>query len=212
MLNAGQSMKIYIARHGQDEDNASGILNGHRNMPLTGQGRRQAEEIAHKIRSAQLQFDAILSSPLLRAWDTAGTIARAIDGPTPRREPLLIERDFGVMSGERTSDIAVLCAPDIMYTDTITYFLNPEGGESFPVVLKRAEKMLALLRGDFSSDDSILLVCHGDIGKMLYAAYYGLEWRDVLQQFHFGNSELILLSDTSSAEEAHVFTIDQHNL
>lgn len=27
--------KIYLVRHGQDKDNADGILNGHRNMPLT---------------------------------------------------------------------------------------------------------------------------------------------------------------------------------
>lgn len=26
---------IYIVRHGQDQDNEHGILNGHRNMPLT---------------------------------------------------------------------------------------------------------------------------------------------------------------------------------
>jgi len=33
-------MKILIARHGQDEDNAKDILNGHRDMPLTEKGER----------------------------------------------------------------------------------------------------------------------------------------------------------------------------
>lgn len=36
-----------------------------------------------------------------------------------------------------------------------------------------------------------------------YAAYYKLDWKDVLQQFHFGNSEVILLSpqDSSSSPD-----------
>jgi hypothetical protein len=46
---------------------------------------------------------------------------------------------------------------------------------------------------------------------MIYAAYYNVPWQDVLQQFHFGNSELILLSPDSPADDAHVFTIEQHN-
>ncbi|MBP7769257.1 histidine phosphatase family protein, partial [Candidatus Saccharibacteria bacterium] len=39
-------MSIYIARHGQNKDNAEGILNGHRDRPLTELGRRQAMELA----------------------------------------------------------------------------------------------------------------------------------------------------------------------
>ncbi len=31
-------LKIYLARHGQNEDNANGILNGHRDLPLTDIG------------------------------------------------------------------------------------------------------------------------------------------------------------------------------
>lgn len=56
-----------------------------------------------------------------------------------------------------------------------------------------------------------LCVTHGDFGKMLYAAYYDLDWKDVLQQFHFGNSEILLLSEGSTSDQAHVFEIQQHN-
>jgi probable phosphoglycerate mutase len=34
-------MKIYLTRHGQNEDNLNGILNGHRDLPLTDLGRDQ---------------------------------------------------------------------------------------------------------------------------------------------------------------------------
>lgn len=59
--------EIFIARHGQNEDNASGILNGHRDLPLTGLGRKQAKELGEGIKAAGLQFDAVYSSPLSRA-------------------------------------------------------------------------------------------------------------------------------------------------
>lgn len=55
-------LKIYLARHGQNEDNANGILNGHRDMPLTEVGIGQAHEVAEKIKESGLTFDVVLSS------------------------------------------------------------------------------------------------------------------------------------------------------
>lgn len=43
-------LNIYIVRHGQDEDNQNGILNGHRDMPLTELGKTQAQQLAQKIK------------------------------------------------------------------------------------------------------------------------------------------------------------------
>jgi broad specificity phosphatase PhoE len=203
-------LRIYIARHGQNEDNANGVLNGHRDMPLTDIGRAQAQEIANKIKEAGLRFDHIFSSPLSRALDTAKTIAATINGPEPEILGKLIERDFGSMTGIKQSKIEELCAPNIIKTETITYFLSPEGAETFPDLLARAKKLLDKLQTQFT-DGNILLVTHGDFGKMIYAYYYNLMWQDVLTLFHFGNSEMLLLSHDSEAGQAHVFTILQHN-
>lgn len=203
-------LKIYLARHGQDEDNAEGLLNGHRDRPLTEKGIAQAKEVAEKIRQSEIRFDVIYASPLQRAFVTAEMIAGAIGGPIPQMLPDLIERDFGVMSGLLQAEIEARCAPDILKTNTITYFLSPEGAETFPQLLERATRVLKEV-ASMHADGSILLVTHGDLGKMIYAAYYQLEWLDVLQKFHFGNSELLELSATSSPEETHVFTITQHN-
>jgi len=203
-------LKIYLARHGQNRDNADGILNGHRDEPLTQKGIEQATEVANKILASGLRFDKILTSPLIRASVTADIIATAILGPTPIVEPKLVERNFGVMTGVEQSKIAELCAPDIIKTETITYFLGPEGAETFPDLLERAHQLLADLQKRYT-DGNVLLVTHGDFGKMIYASYYDLHWREVLELFHFGNSELLLLSEDSQAGEAHVFEIQQHN-
>ncbi len=203
-------LKLYIARHGQNVDNANGILNGHRDEPLTQKGIEQAEEVAEQIKKARLSFDWVYTSPLSRAKQTADIIAHRIHGPKPLIEPLLIERDFGVMTGIETSRVEELCAPNILKAELITYFLEPEGAETFPDLLDRAHTYLTKLKSTHI-DGSVLLVTHGDFGKMIYASYYNLDWKRVLKQFHFGNSELLLLSPESHADQAHVFTIEQHN-
>lgn len=204
-------LNIYIARHGQNVDNANHILNGHRDKELTDLGIAQAHEVADKIKTSGLHFDAVLCSPLIRAVETAKIISTTTHSPEPVITPGLIERNFGCMTGVKQSKIEELCAPEILKTDTVTYFLSPEGAETFPDLLKRAKSDLMKIKDRYKSGN-VLVVTHGDFGKMLYASYYNLGWEDVLRQFHFGNSELIILSPSSSAEEAHVFSIEQHNL
>lgn len=203
--------KIYLARHGQDKDNEMGILNGHRDMPLTEIGIEQANQAAEKIKNSDIHFDKIYSSPLQRAYQTAKIIADCLQIDSPEKIDLLIERDFGIMTGKPIKSIAELCSPDILKTDTITYFLSPEGAETFPQLIDRANQLVRLIKSKHNGQ-CILLVTHGDFGKMIYAAYYKLDWQQVLTMFHFGNSELILLSENNPPEDAHVFNIKQHNL
>jgi broad specificity phosphatase PhoE len=202
--------KIYIVRHGQDQDNANGLLNGHRDTPLTLIGLEQANQIATKIKDSNLSFDKIYSSPLQRAYKTAEIITDRLQLPKPEKLDLLIERNFGIMSGHKVSDIDILCSPHILKTNIITYFLEAEGAETFPQVQDRAREFLKFIQ-NHHTDESILLVTHGDLGKMLYAEYYNLDWQEVLKSFHFGNSEMLLLSPVSPPENTHIFNIEQYN-
>lgn len=205
-------LRIYIARHGQNADNEAGILNGHRDLPLTELGIEQAARLAQHMMAEGLAFDAVFSSPLCRAFDTAQVVTRTLGIDDPVKLDLLIERDFGTMTGMPVADIPVLCDPDdIIATETITYFLAPEGAETFPELVERGRRMINRIGDAFPNGGSVLLVCHGDIGKMIYAAYHGLDWKSVLTDFHFGNSELLLLSEGVPPGEAHVFKQDQFN-
>jgi probable phosphoglycerate mutase len=203
-------LKIYLARHGQDEDNANGILNGRRNQPLTDLGHQQAYTLAQTIIAASLTFDAVYASPLVRAYVTANIVTDALDMSNPVVLNDLVERDFGVMTGKPTTNIEAVCAPDIIRADPIVYFLSPEGAETFPQLAERGKRVIAQVEASHR-DGNVLLVSHGDIGKMIYAAYYSLDWRQVLTMFHFGNSELLLLANNSSPRTTHVFHFEQHN-
>lgn len=204
-------LKIYLTRHGQDQDNANGILNGQRDEPLTPIGIDQAHEIAEKIADSGLSFDKAYASPLQRALKTAEIITNKLNMPNPEVMDLLIERDFGILTGQPHSKIKEICGDNTFKTSTINYFLDPEGAETFPMLIERGKKVISKIN-EVHKSCNILLVTHGDFGKMLYAAYYNLNWQDVLKMFHFGNGDLILLSPDSASTNAHVFQLKQHNV
>lgn len=203
-------LTIFLARHGQDQDNARGLLNGHRDEPLTENGLAQAQALAASIKAQDLLFDQIYSSPLQRALRTAQIISEHIDGPPPRVLPLLIERDFGTMSGRPYQEVVTACAHCLFPTETISYFLEAPGAETFPELHARGATILQIIQADHA-DGTILLVAHGDIGKMIFAAYYGLSWEEALRHFQFGNSDLIELSEQATRDTAHVFKNTQYN-
>jgi len=203
-------LKIYLTRHGQDQDNASGLLNGHRDTPLTARGVEQANELADKIFAAGFVFDNIYSSPLQRAKRTAEIIAQKLNFKPVEILPDLIERDFGILAGKPIKDIEVLCYPEIIKSGPVSYFLSAQGADTFPALMLRAKKVLDALTQKYQHGN-ILLVSHGDFGKMLYAAFYQLDWQRVLAMFHFGNSELILLSPDSDPEDVYIFRTKQFN-
>lgn len=93
-----QSLRIYLARHGQDLDNFNGILNGQRDELLTEKGIEQAKELANKIKDTNIQFEKIYASPLQRAYKTAEIIAYTLKLPKPEKMEQLKERDFGIMT------------------------------------------------------------------------------------------------------------------
>lgn len=202
------AVDIFIARHGQDEDNAAGILNGQRDKPLTELGRQQAQLLGDSIVEAELQFAAIYTSPLKRAAETAEIVSDVIGlAAKPVIIPELIERDFGIMTGKPISSIEEICGDAIIKSEVVTYFLNPEGGETFPELMDRGLVAMQKIRSQQASG-KVLLVCHGDLGKMIYAAEAGKRWQDVLTDFHFGNAELIEITPN---QDAHLVKLPQHN-
>ncbi len=187
---------IYLVRHGQDEDNAEGLLNGHRDRPLTELGRQQAAIVAEKLRANAI--DVIYSSPLQRAKATADTIGKAIDKPVEVL-PDLIERDFGVLTGKPAIDIPKY-SQKTLQTEVVNYFLEAEGAEDFPTLLRRAKKILAYVQSRHPKEN-VLLVAHGDIGKMIRAAYHNWDWLKALKTPYFDNTHILdLMSDKDVVE------------
>lgn len=81
-------MILYVLRHGIAEDAPAGGDDGARK--LTDRGRDKVRRAAAGLRAAGLKFDAILTSPLARATETAEIVAAAYaNTPTPQVMPAL---------------------------------------------------------------------------------------------------------------------------
>ncbi len=196
-------LNIYIVRHGQDQDNAKLILNGHRDKPLTALGRKQAKELAKTLKGLNIDFTASYVSPLKRAKETAEIITKELKINKAKVFSGLIERDFGIMAGKPIADIIPLCAPKVIVTEGVNYFLDPYGAETFPGLLQRAKRVLAEVKRNNKSGN-VLLVTHGDIGKMIFAAYYHLDWLTTIKMFYFKNSDALLLSKGLNPKKAYI--------
>jgi phosphoserine phosphatase len=67
------STTIYVVRHGETQANADSIMQGHLQFELNAKGVGQALSLAEELKF--IKFDAIFSSDLLRAKQTAEIIA-----------------------------------------------------------------------------------------------------------------------------------------
>ena len=70
-------MQVYIVRHGIAEDGGDGISDGSRS--LTGKGRRRFQKTARSFGRLGHKLDLILTSPLVRAVQTAEILAAATE-------------------------------------------------------------------------------------------------------------------------------------
>jgi phosphohistidine phosphatase len=62
-------MELYLIRHGIAADKVA--YENDEKRPLTEEGRQKTRKVAQQIREIQLHFELILTSPLLRAQETA---------------------------------------------------------------------------------------------------------------------------------------------
>ncbi|HVS58791.1 MAG TPA: histidine phosphatase family protein [Candidatus Saccharimonadales bacterium] len=92
--------KLYFVRHGQSQANIDKVFAGHLDTPLTALGRQQAK--AAGAQAALLSIDHIVSSPLVRAHETAIIMAQEIGFPADNVElnSLLMERNYGSLQGK----------------------------------------------------------------------------------------------------------------
>ncbi len=189
--------KIFLVRHGQDTDNAVGILNGRRNTELTDLGRQQAEIVAEKLKDNNIEL--IYTSPLKRAYETARIIADKLGIDEIVSDEHLIEREFGILTGKPVVDIPKYTSK-ILATDKVNYFLEIEGAESFPMLYQRGKKIIEEIQKRHP-DKNVLIVTHGDIGKMIRAAYHNWSWEKGLRTPYFDNTGILELSEKEDVLE-----------
>ena len=146
-LHDGTCHSFYFLRHGQTARNAARIFQD-RSEPLDDAGQQQAATAAQRL--AQEPIRSIVGSDVLRASQTADTVARQLGLPWTTHIGLR-ERHFGALIGTSSVHLDWACAPT--------------GGETLAAFVQRT---CAGVAEALAHPAPVLLVAHG--GNLLVLA------------------------------------------
>lgn len=145
---------MYLIRHGQTDWNLRAALQGQVDIPLNETGRAQAA--ASRQMLADTVFDAVYTSPLSRARETA-RLATGLPDEKILSDERIKEISFGVWEGRSTQELGDKIKP--FFLDP-PHYIPPEGAESIPHLMERT--------GDFAR-----FVLEKHRGQTVLAAAHG---------------------------------------
>jgi probable phosphoglycerate mutase len=154
-------LELVLARHGETEWSRDGRHTGRTDIPLTENGRSQAEGLRDKL--SEWTFVRVLSSPLSRALETC-RLAGLGDSVTTTDD--LLEWDYGEYEGITTAEIRESRPDWILWRD------GCPGGETAADVGARVDRVIEEVGG---LEGPVALFAHGHVLRVLAARWLGLE-------------------------------------
>jgi probable phosphoglycerate mutase len=130
--------RVLLVRHGSTEHSHEGRFSGRNDLPLDPHGRSQARALAGHL-ATLAPVDAVISSPLRRARETAQAIVERVGGAVEIHDDL-IEAEFGEWEG------LTIAETHLKWPEQLAGWLKsaaaPPSGESFVDVEARARRAI----------------------------------------------------------------------
>jgi 2,3-bisphosphoglycerate-dependent phosphoglycerate mutase len=189
-------ISVTFLRHGESHGNANGLIQGQIDLPLTEKGQEQARALALAWSVEGRYYDQVISSPLIRARNTAEIIASRLNLPV-EFDPVWMERSFGTIDGQPYQDIIRQDPqPDFFHP-----YNQPGGtGENLMDLSHRAgQAILSMVR---RPSGAYLVVSHGAFLNMVLNGILGISPQTSARgaRFVFSNTGFIDLTfDSNSA-------------
>ena len=151
-------MLLYLVRHGESTYNAEGRIQGQSDAPLSELGHRQSRAVAESL--AALPIDALYSSPLRRARQTADPIAARLK-LSVHEDRRLMELDAGEFEGRLRSELADAYPAELArWLSGDEDFAIP-GGESRRQLAERGSAVLRDIAA--AGHRQVVVVTHGGL-------------------------------------------------
>jgi broad specificity phosphatase PhoE len=157
-------------RHGATEWSQARRFAGSRDIPLTAQGRLQAEAVAQAL--AAIVAAAVYTSPLERARTSAEVIAKP-----HRLEPVVAadfrEMAFGTWEGLTRDELLTRFPAEARVWASTPHLLTPPQGEALTAVDSRVRAALEALIAQHRGE-TVILVSHAIVTRLIVLAALGL--------------------------------------
>ena len=204
---ASKPTLILLVRHGQTPTTGTILPGRSPGLHLADAGVAQAQRVATRIADLG-SVRAVYASPMERTRETAAPIAKAC-GLRVRRDPGLLECDFGDWTGKKLSTLRKLAAwATVQHSPSSFTF---PGGESFVAMQARMTDALSGLRARHPGE-TIVAVSHADPIKAATAAAVGTHL-DLFQRIVispcsvtavlYGTTGPIVLAVNSTGDDLH---------
>ena len=152
-------MEVYIIRHGKTDWNKECRFQGAQDIPLNEEGREAARKLGQRLKD--IHFDAVFSSPLSRAYETACIVAGGA-----QKNALLTEISFGEFEGLPFDQWMDTDEPRKYFFKEPAKYQPPKGGETFTSGMERGEEFIhTVLEPLYKENPSarVMVVAHGAI-------------------------------------------------
>ena len=151
------SAKLIIVRHGEAAGNHERYFQGHADGAISQRGKEQLKALAARFES--VEFDAIYSSPLTRARETAEACNCRMKLPVQLDERL-IEINGGVFEGVRWADLPEKFPEQAKLWDAQPWLFHPENGEAMTEVRERISQAVCDIAAA-NEGKTVVITSHG---------------------------------------------------
>ncbi len=197
--------RLVLIRHGATVHSAERRFSGRNDLPLDELGQRQASALAVRVAAAYADAAGVVSSPILRARQTAEPIAAALGVPVVDNAELA-EVDFGAWEG-LTFGEARAAAPDELAAWLTSPDIAPPGGESFADLARRVRRGRDAVIAAYPGKTAVVVSHVSPIKTLvrlaldapptsLFRIYLDTASISVVDYFADGNCSVRLLNDT----------------
>lgn len=162
--------RVIMLRHGETLWNREGKMQGHADVELSEHGREQAREVAAEL--AQYAFDAVWSSPLSRAVETARTVA-SVQGLDVHVDARLGEINMGSWAGKTWAEVTKAHPEWVERLRAGEDFRRSESGETAEEMARRGTRALHDIAAQHP-DQTVLVATHGFFTRVTVASLLGL--------------------------------------
>ena len=164
------STRLCIVRHGETAWNAEHRVQGQLDVPLNAVGRAQALAASKVL--AREKFDAIYSSDLSRARQTAAPTAELLSMEVAT-DPALRERHYGIFERLTYAEVKEKFPEDYARFHAREPDYNFRTGESLKDFSARSIAVISKI-ADANKDRSVLVFTHGGVLDYVYRFITGL--------------------------------------